>query len=152
MLGDLYTMLGQGDAARKEYEKFESLEYENAARERSWRHMINYWLDYDRNLEKSLTLAREEYEQRRDIFTCDSLAWALFKNGRVTEAKKFISEALRTGTKDARINYHAGIIYETLKLRDKAAEHLRLAVAVNSSFDPLQAESAKRRLSALTRT
>ena len=151
MLGDLYTMLGQRDAAQREYEKFETLEQENAARERSWRHMINYWLDHDRNLEKSLKLAEQEYEQRKDIFTCDSLAWALFKNGRVSEAKKFISEALRTGTKDARINYHAGIIYETLKLRDKAARHLRLAAALNSSFDPLQSESAKKRLAELAR-
>ena len=113
--------------------------------------MINYWLDHDRNLEQSLALAEQEYKQRKDIFTCDSLAWALFKNGRVTEAKKFMGEALRTNTKDARINYHAGIIYETLKLRNKAARHFRLAAALSSSFDPRQAESAKKRLSELTR-
>jgi len=110
MLGDLYAQLGRQDAAAKEYEKFETLERENAAIERSWRHMINFWLDHDRNLEQALTLAAQEYEARKDIFTCDSLAWALFKNGRVAEAKKFMTEALRTGTKDSRINSHAEII------------------------------------------
>lgn len=111
MLGDLYARLGRHDAARKEYEKFETLERENAAIERSWRHLVNHWLDHDRNLEQALTLATQEYEARKDIFTCDSLAWALFKNGRVEEAKRMIKEALRTGTKDARINQHAQIIF-----------------------------------------
>ena len=110
MLGDLYTRLGQQDAARKEYETFETLERENAAIERSWRHMVNYWLDHDQNLAEALTLATREHETRKDIFTCDSLAWALFKNGRTVEAKKFIAEALRTGSKDPRINYHAELI------------------------------------------
>lgn len=113
MLGDLYTRLGRQDAARKEYEKFESLERENAKLERSWRHMLNYWLDHDRNLAEALTVAWQEYEARKDIFTCDALAWALFKNGRVAEAKKLIHEALRTGSKDTRINDHASIIYQT---------------------------------------
>lgn len=115
-LGDLYTRLGKHDQAQVEYERFELLERENAELERSWRHMINFWLDHDRNLAEALALATREYETRKDIFTCDSLAWALFKNGRVQEARSMIDEALRTGTKDARINHHAETIYKTLKL------------------------------------
>jgi tetratricopeptide (TPR) repeat protein len=113
MLGDLYMLQGRKDAALKQYEKFESLERENAVRERSWRHMINYWLDHDRNLEEALTLATREYEARKDIFTCDSLAWAFFKNGRTADAKRLMTEALRTGTKDARITRHASLIQQT---------------------------------------
>jgi tetratricopeptide (TPR) repeat protein len=113
MLGDLYALQGRKDDALKQYEAFETLERENAVRERSWRHMINYWLDHDRNLEEALTLATREYETRKDIFTCDSLAWAFFKNGRIADARKLMSEALRTGTKDARIAHHAGIIQQT---------------------------------------
>lgn len=110
-LGDLFTRLGKLDAAKAAYAKFETLERENAALERSWRHMVNFWLDHDQNLAEALRLASTEYESRKDIFTCDSLAWALFKNGRVAEAKKVIKEALRTGTKDQRINEHATIIF-----------------------------------------
>jgi len=148
-LGDLYTLLGRKDDARKQYETFEVLERANAALERSWRHMINYWLDHDRNLAEALLLATREYEARKDIFTCDSLAWALFKNGRMKEAKKMISEALRTGSRDARINYHAGLIYKSLNMREKAVKHLRLGAALNSSFDPVQAQSATKLLTEL---
>jgi tetratricopeptide (TPR) repeat protein len=110
-LGDIFTKLGQIDAAKAAYQKFDTLERENAALERSWRHMINFWLDHDQNLVEALRLASTEYESRKDIFTCDSLAWALFKNGRVAEAKRVIKEALRTGSKDQRINEHATIIF-----------------------------------------
>ncbi|HEX5887609.1 MAG TPA: tetratricopeptide repeat protein [Pyrinomonadaceae bacterium] len=112
VLGDLYTRLGKQDLARSQYKTFEILERENAALEQSWRHMINFWLDHDQNLAEALTLAKREYETRKDIFTCDTLAWALFKNGKTQEAETLINEALRTGTKDARINYHAGVIFK----------------------------------------
>ena len=148
-LGDLYTILGQDEPARKKYEEFEMLERENAALERSWRHMVNYWLDHDKNLQEALDFASREYESRKDIFTCDTLAWAFFKNGRLEDAKKLINEALRTHTKDARINYHAGTVFKALRLRQKAAEHLRLGAAFNSSFDPVQSQTAKRMLAEL---
>jgi tetratricopeptide (TPR) repeat protein len=148
-LGDLYKLLGREDLAKRWYEKFEHLEKENATIERSWRHMLNYWLDHDKNLEEALALATREYELRKDIFTCDSLAWALFKNGRVKEAKKMIDETLRTGSRDARINYHAGLIYSSLPMRDKAAKYLRRATAMNSAFDPIQYREAQRLLAAL---
>ena len=106
-LGDLFTRLGKADAAKTAYAKFETLERENAALERSWRHLVNFWLDHDQNLAEALRLASTEYKSRKDIFTCDSLAWALLKNGRIAEAKEVIKEALRTGTKDQRINDHA---------------------------------------------
>ena len=111
VLGDLYAKLGRNDLARSQYEKFEILERANAELERSWRHMVNFWLDHDRNLADSLTIAKREYEARKDIFTCDTLAWAFFKNGDVQQAKTLINEALRTGTKDARIKNHASVIY-----------------------------------------
>jgi hypothetical protein len=36
--------------------------------------MIDFWLNHDQNLAEALTLARREYETRKDIFTCDTLA------------------------------------------------------------------------------
>ena len=148
-LGDLYKLLGREDLGKSWYEKFEPLEKENATIERSWRHMLNYWLDHDKNLEEALVLATKEYEVRKDIFTCDSLAWALFKNGRVKEAKKMIDETLRTGSRDARINYHAGLIFRSMQMRDKAAKYLRRAAAMNSGFDPIQYQTTQQLLAAL---
>ena len=112
-LGDLFTRLGKTDEARAAYARFEILERKNAAIEKSSRHLVNFWLDHDQNLAEALKLAASEYNSRKDIFTCDSLAWALFKNGRVADAKRVIQEALRTGSKDQRIHDHAAIIQQS---------------------------------------
>ncbi len=140
-------MLGRKDEAKKQYEKFEVLERQNAELEKSWRHMINYWLDHDLNLTESLTLISREYEERKDIFTCDSYAWALFKNGHIEDARRKIEEALRLKSRDARINYHAGVIFKTLNQGKRAVQHLE--IALNSAFDPRQAQSAREMLEEL---
>jgi tetratricopeptide (TPR) repeat protein len=152
ILGDLYAHLEKEDQATRNYALFESMERENAAVENSWRHMVNYWLDHDRELGQALALAKREYEERKDIFTCDTLAWAYFKKGELAKAKNSIEEALRTGTRDFRINYHAGMIYRALNLRDRAVRHLKIACAINSSFDLLQTKNARKMLADLNQT
>jgi tetratricopeptide (TPR) repeat protein len=148
-LGDLYTKQGQAEEAKRQYERFESLERKNAVAENDWHHLVYFWADHNQNLDEALTLARRAREQRADIHTCDALAWTLFKQGQFTEAKASIDEATRLGTRDARILYHAGLIYNELGDRRKAAEYLRLALEMNTSFDLLQADTAHRVLNTI---
>jgi tetratricopeptide (TPR) repeat protein len=148
-LGDLLTKQGQAEEAKRQYERFESLERKNAVAENDWHHLVYFWADHNRNLDEALALARRARETRADIHTCDALAWTLFKQGQFTEAKASIDEATRLGTRDARILYHAGLIYNELGDRRKAAEYLRLALEMNTSFDLLQADTAHRVLNAI---
>ena len=148
-LGDLYTKQGQVEEAKRQYEWFESLERKNAAAENDWHHLVYFWADHNQNLDEALVLARRAREQRADIHTCDALAWTLFKQGQFTEAKASIDEATRLGTRDARILYHAGLIYNELGERQKAAEYLRLALEMNTLFDLLQADMAHRVLNTI---
>ncbi|HYG79222.1 MAG TPA: tetratricopeptide repeat protein, partial [Pyrinomonadaceae bacterium] len=130
-LGDLYTRTGRAEEAARQYKLFESAERENAAAENDWHHLVYFWADNDRNLDEALALARRARETRRDIHTCDALAWALFKQGRIAEARAAIDEATRLGTRDARILYHAGLIYNQSGDRRKAAQYLKLALETN---------------------
>jgi len=57
---------------------------------------------------------------------------------------------LRLGTRDARLYYHAGMIYNALGDHRNAVKYLKLALETNASFDPLQAVVARRTLSAIT--
>ena len=145
-LGDLYTKLGRANEARKFYAAFESLEPENAAAENDMHHLVTYWTDHDKNLDEALAFARKERARRRDIYTCDTLAWALYKKGMHEEAKAASDEALRLGTRDPRVLYHAGMIAYALGDRTRGAEHLRQALALNPAFDVLQADEARRAL------
>jgi len=147
-LGDLSVKLGRANEANGHYAAFESLERENAAAENDMHHLVSYWIDHDKNLDEALALAQKERERRKDIYTCDTLAWALYKKGRFAEAKAMMAEALRLGTRDPRLLYHAGMIAHASGERAVAVKYLREVLALNPSFDVLQAEVARRTLSA----
>jgi tetratricopeptide (TPR) repeat protein len=71
-----------------------------------------------------------------------SFAWTALKAGKAGEARDAIAQALRLGTKDARLFYHAGMIARAAGEADKAREFLRRALDLNPGFDPLQARRA----------
>ncbi len=77
---------------------------------------------------------REDLRSARDIGAFDTMAWAAFKAGRVEEARAAIAQALRLGTQDARLFYHAGMIFKKAGEVDKGAEYLRRAAQINRAF------------------
>ncbi len=58
----------------------------------------------------ALRLAEEEYAVRKDVYTEDAVAWALYRAGKVEDAKGRIAKARRLGTPDPRLVYHEGAI------------------------------------------
>ena len=70
------------------------------------------------------------------------LAWALYKNGRAREAQAAMAEALRLGTPDARLFFHAGMIHRALGDHDRAREALSRALRLNPRFHLLHAQVA----------
>ena len=88
----------------------------------------------------------DELLSRRDVYTYDVLSWALLKADRLEEALEASCEALRLGTRDPRLLYHAGMVARALGERVRAAELLCDALALNPSFDVLQAPIARRLL------
>lgn len=145
-LGDLYTKLGRTEEAKRQYELVEFIERTSAAADTYSRQLAIFYADHETKLDEALSIAQRERAARSDIYTCDALAWCLYKKGQFAEAKKAIDEALRLGTRDARINFHAGMIYRALGERRDATKHLQLALEINPSFDVLQADVAKQTL------
>ena len=108
-----------------------------------------FWANHDVRLDEALAAAERERVARNDIYTSDVLAWCLYKKGRFEEAKTAIDQALRLGTRDSRLLYHAGMIALSTGDNQKGAEYLKQALAINPSFDILQAEVAKEKLNSL---
>ena len=76
----------------------------------------------------------------------DTLAWARYKAGRLRDADWAMRRALRLGTRDARLYYHAGMIARALGDRPRARHFLALALRVNPYFHVLHADAARRAL------
>lgn len=151
-LGNLYTKLGRETEAQKEFDLAEFIDRSGTAGAGTYsRQMAIFWADHDIKLDQALAIAQRERATRADIYTSDALAWCLYKKGQFQEAQRAIDEALRLGTRDPQLNYHAGMIYQALGNRERAAQHLKLALEINPTFDILQAEVAKQTLLALTK-
>ena len=74
---------------------------------------------------EAVRLAEEAARTRTDIMTMDALAWAYFRDGQLAEAKKASVQALRTGTRNARIRCHAQTIAEAATSSARAPVAIR---------------------------
>jgi tetratricopeptide (TPR) repeat protein len=149
-LGDVYAKLGRAGDSRRQYELVEFIERTaGAASDNDSRQLALFRADHDTKLDEALEAARRGRESRADIFTEDALAWCLYKKGRHAEARESIERALRLGTRDPRMLYHAGMIYAAAGDARKAGEYLRLALEINPGFDVLQSDAARQALATL---
>jgi tetratricopeptide (TPR) repeat protein len=149
-LGDIYEKTGDTSDAEKQYKLVQYiglLGHINQVLHN--RDLALFYADHDRNLKESLALAHKEFEVRSDIYTWDALAWALYKNGKYTEAADAISHATRLGTKDPMLLFHAGMISAKLGDDAQAAQQLNEAIGINPHFHVLYAQMATQQLNAL---
>ena len=93
--------------------------------------------------------ARAAYVRRPSIFAADTVAWAAYKAGRIDDARRFMDEALRLGTKDARLAYHAGAIAAAAGDALAAEAYLRDAVAMEPAQSLRYAAAARQALGEL---
>ena len=113
------------------------------------RQLAIYYADHDLRAEEAYRQAQLEYEKRRDIYGADALAWTALKAGKLTEAQTVIKEALKLGTRDAKLFYHAAMIAKATGDNATARDYLKHALALNPQFDALQALAAKKTLESL---
>ena len=143
-LQDLYALAGQRDEARKQSEMVDMIDkMEQASGLNVNRNLAMAYADRDRKPDRALALAEKELGGRRDIYTYDALAWALYKNKKYEEAGKAKDKALELGTPEPAFYYHAGMIERALGQTDQARKHLQRALALNARFDPRQAPLAE---------
>ncbi|CAN5924744.1 hypothetical protein BH11MYX4_BH11MYX4_62880 [soil metagenome] len=93
--------------------------------------------------EEALELARGEYEVRKDIVSEDAIAWALYRTGKLAEAKAMITRARRLGTPDARLLFHEGAIRLAAGETAKGRELIKAALKKNPAFDATGVREAR---------
>ena len=116
-IGDLSAALGEAPLADQYYQMAEQIEraaWGNGLRQPQV--LARILSERPGRAAEAVGLAEEAARTRADIISMDTLAWAYFKNGQIAEAKNASVQALRTGTRNARIRCHA----EEIELRLKA--------------------------------
>lgn len=146
-LGDVHARQGRMADARRQFDLVEYIGRLNTLNRVLYnRELALFYADHDVKHDAAVTLARKELEVRRDVYAWDVLAWALLKSGRPEEAQVAMVEALRPGTRDARLFFHAGMIHARLGDLTTARDQLARALAVNPYFHLSHAELAARTL------
>jgi tetratricopeptide (TPR) repeat protein len=72
----------------------------------------------------AMELAERAYEHAPSIGSADAMAWAIFRSGDPGAAWPYAQEALRTGTLDPTISFHAGVIAAATGWQQRALELL----------------------------
>ena len=143
-LGDLYTLTGDSLKAKQEYDTVEFIGKLQAINQVIYnRQLALFYANHNLSLGKSLVLAQKELEHRKDIYAYDTYAWALYKNNHYSHAAELMKSAMKLGTRDAMLYYHAGMIYRALGEDKKAEQMLSQALAINPHFDLMQAPIAR---------
>jgi tetratricopeptide (TPR) repeat protein len=146
-LGDLYAVAGRDKEAAAQYQLVTQIgrlsELNGALYNRQ---LALFWADHDLEPEAAYAAAAREYEVRKDVYGADAVAWTALKAGKMDEAKAAVKEALRLGTEDARLFYHAGLIAKAAGDAAGARTYLERALALSPQFDPLQSRRAREAL------
>lgn len=146
-LSEAYEILGDTTRAGEAFRAMElSVTAQPGTYHRAWSLFL---LDHNRRVAEVLENAREEITVRKDIYGYDLLAWALFKQGLYVEARRAAQQALRLGTEDASLYYHAGMIERALGNHAAARDYLERAVTINRDFHPIQSRMALAALESL---
>ena len=108
-LGDVYAVMGRTDDARRWHQQ--AVEGYLASTGRGEvqfvHHLAGYYSDVAHNGGEAVAWARRDAELRPGAFTDDTLAWALYADGRIDEAARLADRALASGIVDSHLYYHA---------------------------------------------
>ena len=141
---DAQRALGDAQAARMTDDLIRIIERIGNAKRLNDRVIATYYLDHDVYLRDALRIARRDLAARDDVFSEDTLAWALAKNGRWAGARLHAIRATRLGTQNALLQFHAAVIAMRTGHPGEARRRLHLALVLSPQFHPDYAPMARK--------
>ncbi len=156
LLGDAYGALGQKARAQAQWKLVGQIGQLSRAQGVIYdRQRALFLADHDLQPVEAVRLARGELSLRHDIYAFDTLAWTLFKANRLDEASANSARALKFGTRDASLYFHAGMIAAAQNKVALGHAYLSRALEINPAFHPsypAQARATLARLGSISAT
>lgn len=136
VLGELYEFSNQPDKAEACYEKaFEGyMESVERGDVHYFHHLTDFYADIRKDGAEAVKWARKDIEFRKNYSTLAALAWALYRDGKFSEALETMQESLASGAKDAHLFSQAAKIYQANGKDAESNYYLQLTAEMNPRF------------------
>lgn len=139
LLGDARQAAGDAAGAAEAYAKVVK-----QGRLSDRRTLVQFYATKNRDVDEAVKLAAEELEVRGGPYTDDASAWALYRAGKLPEARAASDRARSHGTRDAVLLYHGGAIRIAQGETAAGEKMVKEALALSPKFDLTgAAEAAK---------
>ncbi len=150
LLGDIYAQMGDLARAQQQYELVGAMQRLFAVNGvRTDLDIAAFNADHGIHLDDAVAAARAEYTIRPSVTVADVLSWAEYRAGNVADAVHHSREAMRLGSRDPLMLYHAGVIALAIDDADRGAVLLRGAYALSPKFSVRWADDLAQRVQAL---
>jgi tetratricopeptide (TPR) repeat protein len=147
LLGDLESADGVAADGARQFQTIRFIEQLGEIQATVFdRVLLRFDLDHGTASEATLTKARASLAARPDAGGHDTVAWALYRLGRIREAATEIDAAGGAGSADARIVFHAGAIALAGGHAAAGRAALEHGLALGAALDPIERVEAHRLL------
>ena len=139
LLGDLQEQAGQRVAATRSFDLVRTIgTLQQSSGQVTDLEMAVFEADHAddaASAARAVELARRAYDARPDnVFVNDTLGWSLYRSGDVAGALPYVDHALRLGTPDALLHFHAAVVFDAAGQTDRARAEIGAVVAGNPWF------------------
>jgi tetratricopeptide (TPR) repeat protein len=137
-MGDVYAAMSKPAAAATWHARARDAYLKNTQEGNShyFHHLAGFFSDTEENPGEALRWARKDLELRHTVAAKDALAWGLYRAGEFESAANAAREMLTSGSKDAHILFHAGMIFlaacDPVRGKEVLAEAARINPRHNS--------------------
>jgi hypothetical protein len=143
LLGDLESVHGAASDATRQFQTIRFIEQLGEIQATVFdRVLLRFDLDHGAATAATLEQARASLQARPDVGGRDTVAWALYRLGRVHEAAAESALAGGAGSADARIVFHAGAIALADGHAAAGRTALAHALALGPALDPIERAEA----------
>jgi tetratricopeptide (TPR) repeat protein len=141
--GDYLKSVGKEEEATLQFAKMKELakSYRDHGIHGDDLALAAYYLDHGRDVKRGLDMCRHEVDHHAGWQGYGALAWAYYRNGMYSDAKKAMEKARASGVKEARLWYRDGLIHKALGREEEAARWIAAARNLNPHFDVLSKDA-----------
>jgi tetratricopeptide (TPR) repeat protein len=132
-LGELYLFCGRPEAAQPWLDGALAAYLESVERRgvHYFHHLADFYADAREEPAEAVRWARKDIEMRSNFSTQAAMAWALYRNGQLSEAVEYIRLALSSGVRDAGIFSTAATLFDAAGETAESQRFAQTAFEIN---------------------